>query len=138
MTNLISARAVAELAADRRWRAKLYAGLAIGTGVLLAGLVLLVAIVDLPSQHGEDYQDELVGALFFIAVGAGLVAFGVQRLFYARHLSRIELRARTQPDASWIILGNEVRSTDPTGTLGPPVVLAVSGRARDQLLRDRG
>ena len=131
----VRAHAVAELAADQRWRAKLYAGLTIGAGLVLAGLIVLVMVTELPNEHGDDYLDAVVGAFFFLAVGAGLVTFGVQRIFYARHLTRIELRAQLHPDADWIILGREVRSTDPTGAAGPPAVLHVSSRARELLMR---
>lgn len=133
----VRAHAVAELAADQRWRSKLYAGLALGAGLSLAALVVLIAVSGLPSQHGDDYVDEIAGVVVFVAIAGGLITFGVQRLLYARHLTRIELRAQTQPEIDWILLGREVRTTDPTGTGGPPAVLQVSGRVRDQLLRER-
>jgi hypothetical protein len=117
------------------WRAKLYAGLLIGFGVVLAGWTVLTAMSELKYEYGQDYDDALAGIGLFVTIALVSIVLGFTRIKRARQLAQIALRAQLQPEADWIVLGREVRSTDPTGTAGPPLTFTVSGRTREELVR---
>ena len=139
MSDLVRVRAsaVASLAKDKAWRSNLYGGLAIGGAVLLAVWTIVTAKTELQYVHGEELDDTFAGIVFFLLIVAALIGVGLSRILHARRLARIARGAELRPDDDWIVVGREVRSTDPTGASGPPSSFKVSAGAREALVRER-
>ena len=137
MSDVIRVRgnAVVSLATDMAWRSKLYGWLSIGLGVLIAAWTIMTAMTELQYETGQDYNDALAGVAVFVVLALAAIGFGFTRLKRAGQLSHIVLRAQLNPEADWIVLGREVRSTDPMGTGAPPLLFSVNQRAREQLVR---